>query len=173
MSEYLNISAGIFNIDIDIQDPSWKDKDRLQELVIKVSQVALSKLGLTKDAKTIEFSLILTDNDSIQKLNLQYRGKDSPTNTLSFPIHELDPKKLDKKIFHDGFIILGDIIFAFDVIEKEAKEQGKDFYNHFSHLLVHGILHLLGYDHESLEEAEVMEALEIDILSDLRIQSPY
>jgi probable rRNA maturation factor len=173
MSEYLNISAGILNVDIDIQDPSWKNKDRLQDLVTKVSQVVLNKLGLTKEAKTIEFSLVFTNNDAIQKLNLQYRGKDSPTNTLSFPVHDLDPKKIDKNIFHDGFIILGDIIFAFDVIEKETKEQGKDFYNHFSHLLVHGILHLLGYDHESLEEAEVMEALEIDILSSLDIQSPY
>jgi probable rRNA maturation factor len=173
MSEYLNISAGILNIDIDIQDPSWKDKDRLQDLVIKVSQVTLNKLELIKEAKTIEFSLILTDNNFIQKLNLEYRGKDRTTNTLSFPIHDLDPTKLDKNIFHDGFIILGDIIFAFDVIEEEAKEQKKDFYNHFSHLLVHGILHLLGYDHESTEEAEIMEALEIEILSNLNIQSPY
>ena len=163
------------NVDIRIEDEAWKKAiaNDLNKLVIESSQHIFVTVGLNKHVKHIEFSLTLTDSHNIQKLNAQYRGKDAPTNSLSFPAQELIPEKLDKYKFHDGFAILGDIILAYDVVASEAITQNKSFYNHFAHLLVHGVLHLLGYDHIIEEDAIKMEALEVEILSFLEIKSPY
>ena len=178
MSENFTITDSangyILDIDLNIQSIAWQNKiDHLHDMVILYSKRVFEVMGLTNYVNHIELSLLLTDNESIQKLNLQYRGKDSPTNSLSFPAQEIIAKKLNEFEFQGGFAILGDIIFAYEVIESEAKEQNKDFYNHFAHLLVHGILHLLGYDHQLEKEALEMEAIEIEILSFFNIQSPY
>lgn len=117
---------------------------------------------------TLELSLLLTDNEQIHHLNKVYRFKDKPTNVLSFPqIDWTDPPEKGIPV------LLGDIILAFETIEKEAKEQKKSFTDHLSHLLAHGTLHLCGYDHENDEDAEIMEGLEIKILTALGVKNPY
>lgn len=118
----------------------------------------LNHLGYSQ--KQLEVSVLFTDQSHIRKLNRDYRGKDSPTNVLSFP--------------NDGDSILGDIVLCYDIVKQEAIEQGKDFYDHLTHLTVHSILHLLGYDHISDQEAEEMESIEIKILyNEFGIKNPY
>lgn len=116
-----------------------------------------------------ELSLLFTDNDSISGLNLQYRGKKGPTNVLSFP---LVVDKQERQHSSDP-LCLGDIVVAYEVIESQANEQSKSFRDHTLHLLVHGFLHILGYDHESEEAATKMEALEIKILEKFSVAAPY
>ena len=162
------------DIDVDVQDAAWENGiDDLSKMIVQVSRAVLDKVGLTKYTNHIEFSINLTNNDSIQTFNSQYRGKNHPTNTLSFPAQDIVAKELEKFNFNDGFVLLGDIIFARKVIEDEAQTQGKNFENHFAHLLIHGILHLLGHDHQSEKEAMEMENLEVEILSAFNIKSPY
>lgn len=106
-----------------------------------------------------EVSVVLTDDAHIQILNQQYRNQDKPTNVLSFP--------------QDEGGLLGDIILAYETIAREAVEQNKVFDDHLKHMLVHGCLHLLGFDHETDDEAEEMEALEVLILDGLGVKNPY
>ena len=178
MSKYFTAtdSKNSYKIEIDfvVQDDSWnKDLHDLTELSLEISKQIFSQLGLNEYASSVEFSIVLTDNPSIQKINLQYLSKDKPTNVLSFPIQEISENNFDKLEIHDGFVALGDIIFSYGILKDESLRDGKIFYNHFAHLLVHGILHLLGYDHEHPVEAARMEKLEVDILSKFNINSPY
>tara|TARA_B100000700_G_C14921875_1_gene797440 strand:+ start:190 stop:702 length:513 start_codon:yes stop_codon:yes gene_type:complete len=108
-------------------------------------------------------SLSFSGNKRIIELNCFYRKLSSATNVLSFPSHS----KSNNKTF------LGDIIFANETICEEAKKDNKSMNNHLTHLFIHGVLHLLGYDHETNEKAEKMESLEIEILSALKIENPY
>lgn len=111
-----------------------------------------------------ELSIVLTDDAEQQELNRDWRGKDSPTNVLSFP--QIEP-------FGPVIGILGDIILARETLDREAIELGKPFEEHFTHLVVHGFLHILGYDHIEDDEALVMEGLETRILATLGIPDPY
>ena len=111
-----------------------------------------------------EVSILLTNDAEQQDLNRQWRGKDSSTNVLSFP--QIEP-------FGPVLGILGDITLARETLEREATEQGVTFTDHFRHLVVHGFLHILGYDHLSDEEAHQMESLETQILASLGVSDPY
>lgn len=111
-----------------------------------------------------ELSIVLTNDAEQQQLNRDWRGKDSPTNVLSFP--QIEP-------FGPVTGILGDITLARETLEREAAEQGVSFTDHFRHLVVHGFLHILGYDHLSDEEALEMEGLETKILAHLGVSDPY
>ncbi len=106
-------------------------------------------------------SLLLGDDSAVSALNKQWRGKEGPTNVLSFPAPRIDPE------------FLGDIALAAETIAAEAEFQGKRFEHHAAHLAVHGFLHLLGYDHEKPDEAEAMELRERAILASLGIDDPY
>lgn len=162
------------NIDFDVPDISWDNSiEDIVSLSREVFKRVIAKVGLSKYANRIEVSITLTDDASIKKLNHQYLLKDKATNVLSFPAQDIISTKLEKTKIHDGFLLLGDIIFSYGTIKDESEKQGKDFYNHFAHLLVHGTLHLLGYDHEFEKEAIEMESIEIEILSGLDIKSPY
>lgn len=108
-----------------------------------------------------EIALLLADDAALRALNARFRGKDAPTNVLSFPSGEEAP----------GF--LGDIAVAFETAAREADEKGIALADHAAHLIVHGLLHLVGHDHETAEEAEKMEALEIDVLDALGVSNPY
>ena len=111
-----------------------------------------------------ELSILLTNDEEQQALNQQWRGKDSSTNVLSFP--QIEP-------FGPVVGILGDITLARETLEREAVEQGVSFTDHFTHLVVHGFLHILGYDHLTDDEALQMEGLETKILDSLGIADPY
>ncbi len=120
---------------------------------------AVTPYWLEKIIEDEAFSLLLTNDGHIQQLNRNFRNKDKPTNVLSFPDGEND--------------YLGDIAISLETITKEAKEQDKDFYHHFAHMVIHGLLHLKGHDHENDAEAEKMESLEVKILADIGIKNPY
>lgn len=113
-----------------------------------------------------ELTLRLVDHVEMQDLNHRYRGKNQPTNVLSFP------SKLPKEIVLD-LPLLGDVIICVPVIESEAREQGKPVMAHWAHMVVHGTLHLLGYDHETENDAKIMEAKEKIILKSLNFSNPY
>jgi probable rRNA maturation factor len=116
-----------------------------------------------------EVSIVLGDDALVQDLNRDYRGQDKATNVLSFPAMGPDePPPPAGEV-----ILLGDIIMAFETVAAEAKSQGKPLADHFCHLVVHGMLHLLGFDHQTDDMANTMEALEIKILAGLDIANPY
>lgn len=115
-----------------------------------------------------EVSIVLSDDENVRTLNRTYREKDRATNVLSFPALEEDQPQLEGMPF-----VLGDVIIAHGVAAREAEAEGKTLAQHLSHLIVHGMLHLLGFDHDVEEDARTMEALEVDILASLDIPDPY
>ncbi|TCS37608.1 rRNA maturation RNase YbeY [Reinekea marinisedimentorum] len=115
-----------------------------------------------------EVSIRLVDAPESQELNAQYRGKDKPTNVLSFPF-EAPPGIPESEINH----LLGDLVICAPIIQQEAQQQDKPEENHWAHMVIHGTLHLLGYDHLTDEEAVIMEQLEREILATLAIPDPY
>jgi probable rRNA maturation factor len=115
----------------------------------------------------MEVACILSEDTEIAGLNERFRGKSKPTNVLSFVA---DP---DGPLDDDIPVVLGDIIVSYDTIVKEAMEQNKPLRHHFTHILVHGIMHLIGFDHVQDDEAEIMERYEKDILAELNIPDPY
>ncbi len=146
-------------IDITVQHNEWtRDIRDIQNVVLSVVAITLEKTNPANTENT-ELSIVLADNGFVQKLNKEWRGKDKPTNVLSFP--------------QDEPTMLGDIILAYETVKAEADAQNKRFEDHTTHLIAHGLLHLLGHDHEEDEEAEIMEALEIEILDALNIKNPY
>lgn len=141
-------------IDIEIEDEAWSAAlPRAADVVLAAAQAALQTPG--------GVTILLTDDDSVAELNERFRGKAGPTNVLSFPAPD-NPED------H-----LGDIALAFGVCAREAAEQGKPLAHHLQHLVAHGVLHLLGYDHLTEAEAEEMEALERRILAGLGVPDPY
>ena len=124
-------------------------------------------------AALVEISVRLASDDEVRQLNAQYRGKDKPTNVLSFPMVQPDLLDVTDENSDDGELLLGDIVLAHGVCVAEAAERGISVEDHATHLLVHGTLHLLGYDHVDDAEAEAMEAIERDALASLGIADPY
>lgn len=123
-----------------------------------------AEAALTPYNKPFELTIRLVNSDESRQLNHQYRGKDKDTNVLSFPFEVPDGIELD---------LLGDLIVCVDVVEQEAKDQNKDSKAHWAHMVIHGCLHLLGFDHIDDEEAEEMEALETKIVTSLGFTAPY
>lgn len=161
-----------YEIDIDIQCPDWeKEVPDLQALARETVTKTVESVfqALEKETVNTEISLVFADDTFVQELNRTYRGKDKSTNVLSFPL-TTDEELNDSS---DPFIALGDIIVAHGVIKQEAQEQDKSIIDHLKHMLVHGTLHLLHFDHIKDEDAEVMEALEIKILDELGVKNPY
>ncbi|WP_180082183.1 rRNA maturation RNase YbeY [Acinetobacter sp. A1-4-2] len=142
------------------------------ELVLKrayIKKVIETTLRFINVDQDCEIGIACVDNDESQKLNLEYRQKDKPTNVLSFPsdVPEEVLAMLDA-------LPIGDLVICIPVVLQEAIDQNKTPIEHFTHMLVHGTLHLMGYDHEtSDEDAEEMEALEIEILAKLGFKNPY
>ena len=131
--------------------------------------IAAAAEFITSEAGESELAVMLTDDAGIQTLNRNWRGIDKPTNVLSFPaLQPRGPRHPD-----DAPRMLGDIAIAYETVRREADEEQKPFGDHLSHLAVHGFLHLIGHDHEKDQEAETMEALEREILSQLGIPDPY
>jgi probable rRNA maturation factor len=149
-------------LDIAIEDDGWA---ALPNLEMMAEQAAAAALPKGEQSKII--TLLFADDVTMQDLNKEWRGFDKPTNVLSFPA----PK--DQPVPPGELPLLGDIVLGFETCAREAEAAGKTLGNHTCHLIVHGVLHLLGYDHENDKGAEVMEAAEIKILSTLGIENPY
>lgn len=133
-----------------------------------VGVVFSNNILTSKNPANLELTIRLVDEEEIIDLNGTYRHKAEPTNVLSFA--ECIPEQLEKKL---NYNVLGDIVICASVVESEAKKQNKELLSHWAHMVIHGILHLLGYDHENLQEANEMENLEINLMKQLGFTSPY
>lgn len=156
-------------------EPAWEDGTDWDALAARACAAALAMTPYAEWAKAgfgAEISVRLTDDDEVQALNHDYRQKDKPTNVLSFPMIEPDLLETIANT-DDGEVLVGDIVLARGVCEREAAERGIAVTAHATHLIVHGTLHLLGYDHIDDHEAEVMEAIERDVLASLGLPDPY
>ncbi len=150
------------SVDVIVNSPLWAalpDLTGLAERVVAKS-LALSKAKL---AEGCELCVVFCDDAEIRTLNAQWRGQDKATNVLSFPTPGALPQKP----------LLGDIAIAFETVAREAQEQRKTLADHVAHMIIHGFLHLIGYDHETQGEAEAMEALERLVAQGLGISDPY
>jgi len=147
-----------------------RERSRWPKVEKKVRQAALAVLERVGGMDGAEVAVRLTHDEEVQSLNLHYRGIDRPTNILSFAMMD-DPDDIE---FPEAPLLLGDLVLAFETVVREAEMQGKTFEDHLTHLVVHGMLHLLGYDHErSPEDALRQETMEIAILAHMGIDNPY
>lgn len=165
------------SVDIILEDPRWEAAD-LVALAQRAAQATLVHLELEPDA--IEISLLGCDDARIAVLNSDFRGKPQPTNVLSWPETDLAaeddgqaPHPPEPEAHGPDEITLGDIAIAYETCAREASEQGKTLADHVTHLVVHGVLHLLGYDHIRDKDATLMEAIEVAILGKLGLDDPY
>jgi probable rRNA maturation factor len=147
-----------------VEAGDWPAETALEERVSAAlaAAVASARPQLTPAA---EVSFVFTDDEHVRDLNRRYRDKDSATNVLSFPAPQLTPDAFGPQ--------LGDVVFAYETVAREAADNGLPFDHHLSHLIVHGFLHLIAYDHETDGEAVAMETLETRILARLGVADPY
>lgn len=155
-------------IEVEIEDPAWTGAlADAEALTVRAAEAALACLSKNKpssggdDLLEMVVTVLLADDETLQDLNARFRGKDTPTNVLSFPAAPSARPHL------------GDVALGFGTCEREANEQNKPLCAHLTHLVAHGVLHLVGYDHEIEAEAEVMETLEREILAGLGLPDPY
>ena len=147
-------------IEVEVEDQAWLAAlPTAEAVVVQAATAALHAVSAGADG--VEISVLLTDDESVRALNSQFRHKDSPTNVLSFPAPETARPHL------------GDVALAHGVCVREAEAQGKPLAAHLAHLTAHGVLHLLGYDHDAEAEAEEMEGLERVIMAGLGVPDPY
>ncbi|WP_338503515.1 rRNA maturation RNase YbeY [Sphingomonas kaistensis] len=158
-------------IDADEEWDSSTDWARLAEAAAQAAIAESAFPGLVQAARPVELSVVLTNDEEVRGLNAEWRGKDKPTNVLSFPQAEAD--ELDDADTPGPELLLGDIVLARETCAREAEEKALPLTSHATHLLVHGTLHLLGYDHLDDETAEDMEAREIRALARLGLANPY
>lgn len=161
-------------VELNSEDERWGD---LTPLAQRAVAAVLAHLG--HDPAAFEVSVLACDDARIQALNAQFRAKDRPTNVLSWPSWDLaadtpgaapEPPEAGTPADPEA---LGDIALAFETCTREAAEQGKAFADHVTHLLVHSVLHLLGYDHQDPRDGELMEKTEVAILATMGIADPY
>jgi len=148
--------------DILISSPLWEREPDLEQKTERAVLQCAKTCGVEFD-QPCELSVNFCDDAAIRELNAKWRGLDKATNVLSFP----SPGPLESKL------TLGDIVIAYETVAREAKEQGKPVAGHMTHMIIHGFLHLIGYDHETPLDAEEMEAVERRVASALGIPDPY
>ena len=153
--------AAALQIDIQAQSPLWEAQPLAGQTVRDAVIAAASALSTAGS----EVSIVLTDNSTIRTLNRDWRGIDKPTNVLSFPA-------AGQKAGENARL-LGDIIIAYETLERECDDENRIFLHHLAHLAVHGFLHLIGYDHQTDTQAEEMEGLESKIMTRLNMPDPY
>ena len=145
-------------IEVEVEDTAWSAS--IADVEAVATRAAKAALGVATGAVTV----LLSDDETVRELNARFRGKDKATNVLSFPAAAMPGAEAQP---------LGDIVLGYGVCAEEARTQGKGLADHLSHLTVHGVLHLLGRDHEDDAEAEAMEAEEREILAGLGVADPY
>jgi probable rRNA maturation factor len=153
----------VIEIDVLVLDERWAEIGDCESLARHSVEAAISALAEAPSGD-VEISVALADDVTVQALNRDWRGKDYPTNVLSFPAPRTKVP---------GPRPLGDIALAYETVARESRDENKPFADHAVHLLVHGTLHLLGYDHESDGDAAVMEALEVEALARVGVADPY
>ena len=162
-------------LDVAVQSESWPPHD-WQAVALRAATAALRQspfgewLGWPV---AIEVAVRLTSDDEVRALNRQYRHKDAPTNVLSFPMIQPDLLESVTANSDDGEVLLGDVVLAHGICAAEAAERGIAVEDHAAHLIVHGVLHLLGYDHQGGGEAQAMEEMERAALLSLGLHDPY
>lgn len=161
--------------EIVVSNPLWDEYTNLinEDLFNGILKDILALYPHLSKNIDVELSVLLADDQQIKLLNTEFRSKNSPTNVLSFPEHD---NKLFKEldfIVPDNYLYLGDIVFSFETIKNESRDGNITFMDHFIHLTIHSILHLLGHDHIKENDAKIMEDLEIRLLDSLQIKSPY
>ena len=167
----------MLDVDCDVVAGDWDERgidwDALAEAAVRAAIAGAGHAAaLVSDSLSLEVSVRLTDDAEVQRLNRDFRGKDKPTNILSFPM--LEPPEFAVLMAADtGDALLGDLAVALETLEREAAEKPVSVEAHFSHLVVHGTLHLLGHDHADDATADVMERLETGILAAMGISDPY
>jgi probable rRNA maturation factor len=152
-------------LQIEIDDGDWPPEKHTEKLLAPIVETLLKEIELPRPRMAA--TITLATDAVVRDLNKQWRKQDKPTNVLSFP------NNLDAPATKGEPVFLGDVIVARETLAREAIEQNISFDHHLSHLVLHGILHLTGYDHETDAEAEVMEALETRILTRLGLADPY
>jgi len=151
-------------IDVIVEASGWPDAGQLQALVKSATQAIFTSVECTILPDS-ELSIVFSDDTRVRDLNDRYRGKEGATNVLSFP---------GDSTHDDAFgPMIGDVILALETVANEAGTSGQPLTHHMTHLVIHGILHLLGYDHQTPPEAEIMEQLETRLLEQLGIADPY
>ena len=154
------------NVDLIIESPLWEKVAFVERAVLRAAEAVGAYSEVARAIRRgDELCITLLDDEEIAALNSRWRGKNAPTNVLSFPAR-MDPDKRAPR--H-----LGDIALAFETIENEAANEGKAFDDHVMHLVVHGVLHLLGYDHLNEGDAQRMETIEARILASIGVANPY
>ena len=161
-------------ISVEIVSDVWlkhfPEAEALKKLTGRVAEAVIGELELRE---AVELGVRLTDDDEMRILNNSFRGKDESTNVLSFTMGERDVNKPTRGYKKDFPELLGDVVIAYGTCFSEAEREYKPLSNHLQHLIVHGVLHLFGYDHGSKEKAKEMERLEADILAPLGVPDPY
>jgi probable rRNA maturation factor len=155
-------------------DGEWDSSSFWLPLARKAAEAAIAESAfpdLADNERSVEISVTLTGDEEVRALNAKWRGKDKPTNVLSFPM--ADEHDLARANVSSAELLLGDIVLARGVCEAEAADKGVSVEDHATHLMVHGTLHLLGYDHHEDGEANDMESREVRALKRLGISNPY
>jgi probable rRNA maturation factor len=152
-------------IDLAVEAGDWPDEAALRDIADRAVAAAVAELSATA-RQPVELSLVFTDDAHIRQLNAEWRAKDKPTNVLSFPAFPTLPGDPLPPL-------LGDIVLAAETVSAEATLENKPLEHHIAHLVVHGVLHLMGHDHEEDLAAETMETLERRVLARLAIPDPY
>jgi probable rRNA maturation factor len=147
-----------FSVDIQVADPRWR---KVRGLATRLRRSAELALVRGKARRSSSLTILLASDQRLKELNRNFRGLNKPTNVLSFPAHAKDN------------VYLGDVALAYEVTAGEAKDSGKRLADHAMHLTVHGVLHLLGFDHQNARAARQMEPLESEILCELGVADPY
>ena len=169
----------LYNYLITVDDNNWQSQIAdLNTCIITAAKSALPYADIPDlfKQRAVDINIILTNNETVQDLNSNYRDKDKPTNILTFPqIDCCDEDDLQQNAAMPAEmpLVFGDLYLAYDVLIAECQDQNKTFNMHLSHLIIHGLLHLLGYDHIDKDEAEEMESVEIKLLAQLGIENPY
>jgi len=164
----------VIQVELSRESP-WPDGE-WEALAARAAAAAVERTpfaGLAATPAAVEISVRLASDAEVHALNRQYRGKDRPTNVLSFPMVQRDLLESVTLNSDDGEVLLGDIVLAHGVCAAEAAERGVGLADHAGHLLVHGVLHLLGYDHGDDAQADAMEGMERDALASLGLHDPY
>jgi probable rRNA maturation factor len=168
----MNEAPALTEIEVEIPFAAWLEHCPMAGAITseaaRLALAAALRERRVAAGESLVVGVRLTDDAEQGRLNLAYRGKDAPTNVLAFPLADLADQAPP-----GSPILLGDVVLAFETMRREADEQQKPLGDHLRHLVVHGVLHLVGFDHESKPEAAAMEAREVEILAGLGVPDPY